>query len=104
LVVGLPTTGYIATESVIVLRWREPGAERPYQVTSYPLTPPIFSGVCGLLIYSSTNYARAVKPTSLKALAVMLAAGLVVYWLTGSRRTRPAQASPEVPAEPQNFA
>jgi amino acid transporter len=96
---------YLGTSlSVIVLRFRQPDAERPYRVTGYPLTPLIFSGVCGLLIYSSINYARAVKPTSLKVLAVMLAIGLVVYWLTGSRRTGPAQASPAAPAEPQNFA
>ena len=44
---------YLGTSlSVIVLRFKEPGVERPYRVTGYPLTPLIFSGVCGLLIYS----------------------------------------------------
>jgi amino acid transporter len=98
-------TFYLGTSlAVIVLRFREPGVERPYKVTGYPITPLIFSGVCLLLIWSSINYARAVKPTSLKVLAVMLAAGLVIYWLTGSRKVRPAQGPAEVPAKPQNFA
>lgn len=96
---------YLGTSlSVIVLRFREPGVERSYRVTGYPLTPLIFSGVCGLLIYSSINYARAVKPTSLKVLAVMLAAGLVVYCVTARRQARPAQGSAEATAKPQNFA
>jgi basic amino acid/polyamine antiporter, APA family len=91
---------YLGTSlSVLVLRFREPEVERPYRVTGYPLTPLIFSGVCGFLIYSSINYARAFKPTSLKVLAVMLVAGLLVYGLTASR-TRPTQGS----ADPQNFA
>jgi len=96
---------YLGTSlSVIVLRFREPGVERPYRVTGYPLTPLIFSGVCGFLIYSSINYAKAVKPTSLKVLAVMLVAGLLVYWLTAARQVRPTKGPAEAPAEPQNFA
>jgi amino acid transporter len=74
---------YLGTSlSVIVLRFREPQVQRFYRVTGYPVTPLLFSGVCGLLIWSSINYARAVKPTSLKVLAVMLGTGLVIYWLT----------------------
>jgi amino acid transporter len=82
---------YLGTSlSVIVLRFKEPGVERPYKVTGYPITPLIFSGVCALLIYSSLNYARAVKPKSLVVLAVMLAVGIAVYLLTGARKTQPA--------------
>lgn len=99
---------YLGTSlSVIVLRFREPGVARFYKVTGYPVTPLIFSGVCGLLIWSSINYARAVKPTSLKVLAVMLGAGLVVYWLTllvprlaAARPTRPAEGAAETGVKP----
>jgi len=99
---------YLGTSlSVIVLRFREPKVERSYRVTGYPVTPLIFSGVCGLLIYSSINYARAVKPTSLKVLAVMLVAGLLVYWLTllvpsltGARKMRPAEGAAGTDAKP----
>ncbi len=86
---------YLGTSlSVIVLRFREPQVERSYRVTGYPVTPLIFSGVCGLLIYSSINYARAVKPTSLKVLAVMLVTGLLVYWLTLLARRLTAGQAP----------
>jgi len=79
---------YLGTSlSVIVLRFKEPGVERPYRVTGYPITPLIFSGVCAFLIYSSLNYARAFKPKSLVVLAVMLTAGVAVYLLTKTRRT-----------------
>jgi amino acid transporter len=92
---------YLGTSlSVIVLRFREPKVERSYRVTGYPVTPLIFSGVCGLLIWSSIKYARAVKPTSLTVLAVMLVAGLAVYWLTAPRRTRPAEGAAQADAKP----
>jgi amino acid transporter len=82
---------YLGTSlSVIVLRFKEPGVERPYKVTGYPVTPLVFSGVCALLIYSSLNYARAVKPKSLVVLAVMLAVGIAVYLLTRVRKPQPA--------------
>ncbi len=82
---------YLGTSlSVIVLRFKEPGVERPYRVTGYPITPLIFSGVCAFLIYSSLNYARAVKPVSLIVLVVMLAAGIVIYLLSGTRKIQPA--------------
>jgi amino acid transporter len=75
---------YLGTSlSVIVLRFKEPSVERPYRVTGYPITPLIFSGVCLFLIYSSINYARAVKPVSLIVLAVALGLGVVVYVVTG---------------------
>ena len=90
---------YLGTSlSVIVLRFKEPGVERPYRVTGYPLTPLIFSGVCALLIYSSLNYARAVKPKSLIVLLVMLAAGVLVYLLTDVRKGEAATET-QIPAD-----
>jgi amino acid transporter len=90
---------YLGTSlSVIVLRFKEPGVERPYRVTGYPLTPLIFSGVCALLIYSSLNYARAVKPKSLIVLLVMLAAGVLVYLLTDVRKGEAATQN-QIPAD-----
>lgn len=82
---------YLGTSlSVIVLRFRERDVERPYKVTGYPITPLIFSGVCAFLIYSSLNYARAVKPKSLVVLAIVLAVGIAIYLLTRGRRTQAA--------------
>ncbi|MBN1510111.1 MAG: amino acid permease [Sedimentisphaerales bacterium] len=86
---------YLGTSlSVIVLRFKEPGVERPYRVTGYPITPLIFSGVCLFLIYSSINYARAVKPISLIVLAVALGLGVVVYMVTGALGMNPNGEKP----------
>lgn len=39
--------------ALIVLRRREPEAARPFRVPLYPLTPWLFVGICGWLLYSS---------------------------------------------------
>jgi len=70
---------YLATTlAVIVLRWKEPGVERPYRVTGYPLPPIVFCLVCGFLIYSAVAY----KPQIAAAAFGILLAGLPLYWLT----------------------
>src|SRR3546814_7978331 len=42
--------------SFFVLRWRNPGAERPFRVPLYPLLPAIFCLTCVYLLYSSLAY------------------------------------------------
>ncbi len=83
---------YLGTSlAVIVLRYREPHVERPYKVTGYPVTTLIFSAVCALLIYSCITYALATRRVSIIVLLSVLAAGMVVYWLTdvrGSARSK----------------
>ena len=77
---------YLGTAlAVIVLRFKEPGVERPYKVTGYPVTTLVFCAVCGFLIYSCLTYAWAFKRTSLIVLAGILTAGLILYRLTESR-------------------
>jgi APA family basic amino acid/polyamine antiporter len=71
--------------SVIVLRFKEPGVERPYKVTAYPVTTLIFCAVCGFLIYSCVTYAWAFKRASILVLAGILLAGLLLYWATELR-------------------
>jgi amino acid transporter len=39
--------------SFFVLRYREPGHERPFRVPFYPLTPALFCLTCAFLLYSS---------------------------------------------------
>lgn len=46
----------LAGFSLIVLRVREPGAERPFRVPLYPLTPLLFCATAGYLLYSSLAY------------------------------------------------
>jgi amino acid transporter len=42
--------------SLFVLRRREPEVPRPFRVPAYPLTPLLFCGICGYLLYSSLAY------------------------------------------------
>jgi len=78
---------YLGTSlSVIVLRFKEPRAERPYRVTGYPVTPLVFSGVCLFLIYSSIDYARNFKPISLVVLGVALGLGIAIYLVASVRK------------------
>jgi len=42
--------------SLIVLRVKEPQIRRPFKVPLYPLTPLVFCGSCGYLLYSSLAY------------------------------------------------
>lgn len=85
-------TFYLGTTlAVIVLRHKEPGVERPYKVTGYPITPLISGVVWLVLIWNSINYAKNFKPKSLIVLAVALALGVVVYIVTNLGRARLVQ-------------
>ena len=76
---------YLATNlAVIVLRFREPGTERPYRVTAYPLPTLVFSAVCGYLIYSAVAYRPVIAAI---ALGILLA-GLPVYWITSRQAAK----------------
>jgi amino acid transporter len=77
---------YLATSlAVIVLRWREPGVERPYRVTGYPVIPLVFAACCGLLIYGAWDY----WPTAAHISASILLAGLPIYWVSTYAFGRP---------------
>jgi len=77
---------YFATSlSVIVLRYKQPKAERPYRVTGYPVTTLVFCGVCAFLIYSSVSYAWSQKRGSLILLFAVLLVGVFLYLLTGRK-------------------
>ena len=74
---------YLATSlAVIVLRVRDPHAERPYRVTGYPVTTMVFCAVCAFLIYSAVAY----KPGMAAVSCAIVLVGLPVYWL-GKRRS-----------------
>jgi amino acid transporter len=83
---------YLATTlAVIVLRFKEPGVERPYRVTGYPVTPIIFSAVCALLVYKAVEFAvfTLEKPWIVFVPITILVLGLPIYWLTTQRPARP---------------
>ncbi len=46
----------LAACSLLVLRFREPHAQRPFRVPFYPVTPALFILVCAYMLYSSVTY------------------------------------------------
>jgi len=77
----------LAAASLIVLRVRDPRAERPFKVPLYPVTPIIFCAVSAYLLWRSLDYARM---GSLLGIAVL---GLGVPVLMWARRRAAADAS-----------
>ncbi len=72
---SLTLCSFLAVLGVIVLRWTEPNLPRPYRTWGYPITPLVFLGVTGFMMY----YLVVERPLqSLAGLAIMLT-GLAVY-------------------------
>jgi basic amino acid/polyamine antiporter, APA family len=70
---------YLATNlAVIVLRFKEPHAQRPYRVTGYPLTTIIFCLICALLIQSAMSY----RPEVARVAFLVSLLGFPLYWLS----------------------
>jgi len=65
---------------VIVLRWRRPDLPRPYRAWGYPVTPLIFLGVSGWMLWHLLEDASTREP-SLWGLTTA-ALGLVIYYLS----------------------
>ena len=75
-------TFYLATSiAVIVLRRKEPGAERPYRVAGYPWPTLVFCAVCLFLIYSAVAY----RPLIAACCLALLLAGYPVFRLTSGK-------------------
>ncbi|MBM3728679.1 MAG: amino acid permease [Acidobacteria bacterium] len=68
--------------AVLVLRRREPGAERPFRAWGYPVVPLLFVGVTAALL---ANAIYTAPVPSLAGMAIM-AAGLPVYRYFAARR------------------
>lgn len=80
--------------SLIVLRVREPNAQRPFRVPLYPLTPLLFCASCAYVLYSSLAYTGL---GALVGVAVLAVGGVVLVVdrrvLSLKRRTQPEEAS-----------
>lgn len=86
---SLTLCSFLAVAGVIVLRTTRPGLSRPFKVWAYPVTPLIFLGVTGFMMY----YLVSERPLqSLASLGVM-GSGLVLYFI--SRRDSARDASLE---------
>ncbi|HEX6977764.1 MAG TPA: amino acid permease [Alphaproteobacteria bacterium] len=46
----------LAGLSLFVLRWRDRGRTLPFRVPLYPVTPLVFCGACGYMLYASLAY------------------------------------------------
>ncbi|MBA3506543.1 MAG: amino acid permease [Betaproteobacteria bacterium] len=66
--------------SVFVLRAKDGGAERPFRVPLYPLTPLLFCAVSAYLLYSSVTYAASKNAVHISLL--VMAVGAVALFLT----------------------
>jgi amino acid transporter len=64
--------------AVMVLRWREPGAPRPFRVPGYPVTPLLFFGSCLYMLYASLAYVRV---GALAGLGVLALGAALIAWL-----------------------
>jgi basic amino acid/polyamine antiporter, APA family len=80
--------------ALFVLRHREPGVERPFQVPLYPVTPALFCLTSAYLLYSSLTY------TGIGALAGVAVLLLGVPLLIIASRT-PAHARAAEPVRPR---
>ena len=72
----------LCTLALIMLRRKEPAAERPFKVPLYPLLPLLFAAVCAYMLWSSLVY---VKAGALVGVGVLAVGGLLLAWLDLTR-------------------
>ncbi len=77
---------FLAGLSLIVLRVGEPGAERPFRVPLYPLTPLLFCAACLYMLQASLAYTGA---GALAGVLVLLAGVPVLLLARLRQRPRP---------------
>lgn len=64
--------------ALFVLRYREPGIERPFTAPLYPLCPLLFAATCAYMLYSGAQYAGSLAWVG----GTLLVVGLPVYWVS----------------------
>jgi amino acid transporter len=69
---------FLTGTSLIVLRFKEPGVERPFVAPAYPLTPLLFCAFWGFMLVGSILYAPVEAAVGLG----ILLAGLPLYLLS----------------------
>lgn len=81
--------------SLLVMRRKEPAAQRPFSVPFYPVLPLVFVATCAYLFYSSIVYAQS-RHAGFVALAVMATGILVLLCmrLFGQASRRSANVAP----------
>ncbi len=78
---SLTLCSFLAVLGVIVLRIQRPELPRPYKVWAYPVTPLVFLGVTGFMMY----YLVSERPAQSLASLALTGSGLALYFM--SRRS-----------------
>jgi APA family basic amino acid/polyamine antiporter len=71
----------IAVASLFVLRWREPGAERPFRAWGYPLAPGLFVAASAAMIL----HRIVTEPTQTMYGLIIIGLGAPLYYLFARR-------------------
>ncbi|MDQ8699639.1 amino acid permease [Hyphomicrobium sp. LHD-15] len=72
---SLTLCSFLAVLGVVVLRVTQPNLSRPYKVWGYPLTPFVFLGVTGFMMY----YLFSERPLQSLASLALMASGLLLF-------------------------
>jgi APA family basic amino acid/polyamine antiporter len=80
----------LAAASVFVLRWRRPGAPRPFRVPGYPLTPALFIAAAGAIVVN-TFVARPVQAVAGIGIVLLGTPAYLVWRARGQREPGPVQ-------------
>jgi amino acid transporter len=78
---------FLVGVALFVLRAKDAGAERPFRVPLYPLTPIVFCVACAWLCYSSVTY--AMSRNAVHVSLIVMAVGVVALLVTRARKTVP---------------
>jgi APA family basic amino acid/polyamine antiporter len=83
---SLTLCSFLAVLGVIVLRFTRPNLPRPYKVWAFPLTPLVFLGVTGFMMY----YLVSERPLHSLASLGLMASGLLLFFLSRRDQLRDA--------------
>ncbi len=80
---------FLTVLGLITLRVTKPDLARPYRAWGYPITPLVFLGVTGFMIY----YLVTARPWQAGLGALAMVSGLLIYWFAHARPGRAAAAA-----------
>ena len=97
---ALSAFGSLAVFGLMLTRWRNPRANRPFKTWGYPITPLIFLGINAAMVYFSvktlygghffysTNTAGDIELSPLSASFLTIFLGMVLYYILPQQQKR----------------
>jgi len=79
---------FLTGMSLFVLRWKDPGVERPYRVPLYPVLPLVFVISCAFMLYKSSAYALEQQPAEALIVAGLMLLGVPLGIMSGRARLK----------------